>query len=784
MENTYFKHLSNKLEFELILNKISQYANSIKTKENIASIQPDSNIDKIRHYHHLNSLLNKFIAEKQAIPLENFFNFTNTLHSILKNKIVGSEILYRFAHAVSIYFRIRKAILQSEEEDLLKLFTIDKITSPFYAEILKHFRPDGYIENSASVQLKNIRNKIGELTSRIKKETDQFFQKAKQAGITADDIVSVRNDFLCIAIKVNYKNRLNGVVIDSSQTGQTVFMIPQSVLKIKNDLAIERDKEQEEIQKIIVQYCEMIKENNQHLFIIDTELIYFDQLHAICCYSHHHDYQSPKIINQHFLEIIEGKHPQIEKNVVPLNVKIGEDKRILIITGPNTGGKTVVLKTVGLFSLMVQSGIPIPASSSSTFCIFDHIFIDVGDEQSIEQSLSTFSAHIKHLKQIIEGATENSLVLLDELGSGTDPVEGSALAIGIINFLKSKKLISIITTHSTVLKNFAAEETGIANASMEFNQEELAPTYKLLMGIPGSSKALEISQRLGLPNFILENARQNLDQGYVNTEKLLQHLEEEKKNYDQKIYDIAKLEEQLKQKEKQLAEQLIEIHNKEKQLKKLINQQEYDFLKEKRKEFETIIKEIRTREASKETIKQGKEFFTELEHKISEDQNQNNQNEQLENIKKLEPGDEVLMISKQLKGTVLEKANKNNEYLIQFGIMKLNCRINDLKKIKSPQKSAPIPISHKIELSSKKSMQLDLRGVRFDDAQLKLDQFIQQAIINHISQVKIIHGMGTGAIRKLVQDFIKSSPFITDAQYEKIGEYQTNYGVTILSLKN
>ena len=514
MENIFTNFNYSKLEFDKILLQIGKYALSSAARQQIIDTIPLTDPLKIKGLHNLISQLKTFCIQEEKLNINVIFNFKKQLDDARINATIQAQDLYQLAYSVKIYFYISKNFKNQNYPDLINLFSVEKLSSNFYLDVLKYIDERGDIDSKISADLKNIRREISSTLDKIKNATENFFKEAKRLEYTVDDIISIRDGFNCIAIKSSYKNKMEGMILDSSGTGQTVFIVPRKVIELNNDLFILKDEEKKEIQRILTDFTYLVFENINELEIIDNELINFDIIYSKTKYALEFELNSPEIINERNIILYSGKHPLLGENAVPLDIELGKDFIILVITGPNTGGKTVVLKTIGLFVLMVQSGIQISAASSSKFCIFDKIFIDIGDEQSIESSLSTFSSHIVKIIDVIKNANEESLLLLDELCAGTDPNEGSSLAISIIEKLLQIKSIGIITTHYSAIKHFAAQRDGIENASMEFDPEKLAPTYKLRTGIPGSSKAFEISKRLGMPGDIVENAKSNVNQEF------------------------------------------------------------------------------------------------------------------------------------------------------------------------------------------------------------------------------------------------------------------------------
>lgn len=774
MENLYIDFEYSKLDFNKILEEISNYSLSEKGKEEIFNTVPGKNQNKIIYKFNILNQLIRFLINEEKLQVNVIYNFKKSLEDSKRNIIISEVNLFKLSYSIKIYFFLQKKLENIKYPDLKNIFQIKRLDDNFYLDVLKYIDIDGNINNNISKELKSIRQKIDELGNKIKKTTENFFQAAKKSNYTSEDIISLRDGFNCIAIKSNYKNKMDGIIIDSSSTGQTVFIVPHKVIELHNELVLLKEEEKKEIRRILLEFTLRINNNINDLEIIDLNLIDFDVFYSKAGFSINKDFNIPEIIKEKKLNILSGKHPLLGKNAVPLDIKIGDGYKIIIITGPNTGGKTVVLKTIGLFVLMLQSGIPIPASSTSQFYIFNKLFIDIGDEQSIEQSLSTFSAHIKKIIDVIKNADDNSLILLDEFCAGTDPTEGSALAISLLKKLVKLKSIALVTTHYSALKYFAAQHEGVENASMEFNSEKLIPTYKLQIGVPGSSKALEISKRVGMPVEIIEEAKKNLNEDFLNLEKISTKLETEKKELEIIKNKLLKDNDELFLKKESLQKEKEDLEKRENKLKDEIKVKESIFLKESRKEFEKIIKDIKTKNASKESIKESKAFIEKINENI------NIKNIKIKTKKIFNINDEVLIKSKDIKGTIIDKANKEGEYLVQAGLIKMNFDSNDLELIeeikeKKYEQSIKSP-------AIKSQLTLDLRGCRYEEAEKKLDKFIENSLINNTSSIKVIHGKGTGVLRRCIHEYFDNSSHIIDYDYEKINN-STNYGVTVAVLR-
>ncbi len=773
-----------KLDFYKILEIIKEYAVTPLAIEQIDSIAPSNNVTLIQKNQKILELFFYYFINNGKIALKDIHNFSSYLKIVEKGLSLDGDVLYKIAVSVRSYFDYQKLFRSDKYRELSDLLSLENFKDNFYLEILSFIKPDGYVESSASVELRKIRNRLSNIDESIRQAGVSFQKELKNSGYIMDDLISVRDGFPCVGIKNNFKNKVDGFIIDTSNSGQTLFVVSSRVVELNNEKIILQREEFEEVRKILKKYSEMVNASSFELSIIDRELLEFEVHLAKALFCFDRGYAIPKLTLNRRIKIIDGVHPFLPKGAIPLNLEIGDNFGILIITGPNAGGKTVLLKSVGLFLLMFQSSLALPVNPDSEFGIFDSVYVSIGDEQSIEHSLSTFSAHISGIIEILNNMTNRTLVLMDELGTGTDPTEGAALAIGILEYLKKKKVVSIITTHYSGLKHYAANDDYIENGSMEYDVKELLPTYKFLAGIPGSSRAFEISTRLGMPFEVIEVAKKNVNEEYINTEKMLLKLEKELENVESLKQELNGREEKLNILDSELNSKREALKLKEDEIKKGFLEKESEFLKESRREFEKIIKDIKESGASKETIGESRAFIENIKEKIDEENLELNdtKKDDSENIRKFKNGDSVLIISKNAKGTIVDKTNKDNEYLVLSGIIKLNVNATDLKYIKEEKSeysnfrpSIPnIPIPY---------FTLDLRGKRFSDAEKELDKFISDNIANGVKSVRIIHGKGSGALRQCIQDYCKNSPYVISFDYEMTENIGYNYGITVIALR-
>ncbi len=767
-----------KFEFDKILEQLSYFALTEECKKSILSTKVFTDFNLIeRNYSILKDLINYLKYEENKVEIFKIFDIKEYLNELKKGIIPDAKKIYRICYNIRLYFTLQTRIDKEKYKNLIQIFTIIHNIDSFYKDVLKYIDEDGNIDSNISKTLKEIREEIVHIETKIKKGVDDFFYNAKKNDYVIDNIISFRDNLPCVGIKVSAKNKVNGIVIDYSTSGQTAFVVPAVVVELNNELVIAHEKEREEIRRILKEYSELIRAYIVDIEIIAEELIKFDLFFAKAKFAITNELTIPILSKDRLIRIKNGRHPFLKEKAVPLDIEIGADFNTLIITGPNTGGKTVLLKTVGLFILMNQCSLGVKADERSSFYVFENMFVDIGDEQSIEASLSTFSAHIKNIIDIITNINENSLILIDELGTGTDPMEGEALAISIIEKILEANCLTLVTTHFNALKMLASKYKNIQNGAMEFDNANLRPTYRLITGLPGRSYALEISERLGLNKNIIEKARSLIDKKFLDIDILLKEIMIEKRNYEEKMIELEKQLKIINEEREKLSILEKEMKEREKELKKIIKDQKFDFLIEIRKEFENIVENIKKNIASKESIIEGKNFIERIKNEIEEKEEKDNLIEVKNDIN---IGDRVLIISKDIEGIVVARSNKENELIVQAGIVKLPINIMDLKKIEDKKVNSKPVITFKPE---SKALTLDLRGCRCEEAEKKLEKFIEQSIASQTYTIRIIHGMGTGALKNFIHTYLKSSPFIVSFNYEENLNKGKNYGVTIAHLK-
>jgi DNA mismatch repair protein MutS2 len=637
--------------------------------------------------------------------------------------------------------------------------------------------PYGEIKDDASINLRQIRKSIKDTEKQLQAKLLEILNK--NSSKLTSNLISIRNDRYVIPVRADLKNTVPGIIHDQSASGETVFIEPQAVNELNNRLNSLREDEKREIYQILREVSEEIAAEAGGLQQNYSILCHLDLVFAKGEYALAIDARKPRINTEGYLELINCRHPllQVEK-VVPNNLSIGKSYQGIIITGPNTGGKTVLLKTVGLLSLMVKCGLLIPCDESSQVMIFDQVFADIGDEQSIDQNLSTFSSHLKNVIAIINSVTKNSLVLLDELGSGTDPAEGSALAIAIFDYLMAKNCLVIATSHYSELKIHAYQSEKIINASVEFDVQTLKPTYKLLLGIPGQSNALKISKVLGLPEAIIARAEEYAYQKNDDINQVLEKLVSQSHHLDVLQAETEAKNRSLNEKIQALNQEKKELRQEKNRILENAEREAQKMIKDATQKMEVIFEELKD---MKSRIFKPHEI-ADLKHQISElKASARREEEILAEDYRYEQKQSVFVESFGAYGIIL-KENKNNKYDVQIGNATVTVDRKYLRPADNPEQ--PVLTIKKTPLGVKKnvSMVLDLRGHRYEEALIKLEKFIDDAIYGSLKQISIIHGFGTGVIREMVLNYLKASSFVESYRYG--GANEGGQGVTIVTLKN
>ena len=646
--------------------------------------------------------------------------------------------------------------------------------------------PDSQVRDTASSELLTVRRKINTLKNKIKERLEHIVRSENSSKYLQDALVTIRNDRYVVPVKQEYRSQIPGIVHDQSASGATLFIEPMAVVEMNNDLRKAYSTERDEVNRILMELSGKITPYTEDLQYNMQVLAQIDFIFAKARLSEKMNAVEPVLKTTPQLSIIKGRHPLIHpKQVVPLTISLGKDFDSVIITGRNTGGKTVTLKTVGLFVLMAQSGLHIPAEAGSEMGLFHGVFADIGDEQSIEQSLSTFSSHMTNIVRILEDIDERSLVLLDELGDGTDPSEGAALAISILDDILHRGSKIIATTHYSELKAYAFDEPRVQNASVEFDVETLRPTYRLLVGVPGKSNAFEIAKKLGIHSHIIDHARGMISQEEQDVAGLIASLETSNVLAEQKKQEAEDKLQEIQNQLKALEEERAELVASTDKIRRKAQAEALDIIRQARQESEDILKELRQMQLDNAKAfaeaQEKRKKLSEKEEKLADKVNKGPK--VLTNkVKKVKLGEEVYVPKFTQHGTVISMPDKNGNLQLQIGIMKVSVNLDELQQSAKPKETGKTMV-HKISAGKTQniSSELDLRGLLVEEALDKVDKYLDDAYLSSLASVRIIHGKGTGALRSAVRDQLKHHRHVASYRFGAFNE--GGDGVTVVELK-
>ena len=773
-----------KLEFEKILSQVSKYSSTESGKNLILNLYPSSDISFITTEGILIEEAKEILNKAGHPPIDFLSDLKNSLsESRIEGSILSSnkvlEIL-KLAKTSRLLIQFLKSELKEESKlrEKLNFLFSDKL---FEHHIDKVINEQGEVKENASNELSRIRKDINSRRNELVKSINRIIKTLKEDDIVREDYLTLRDGRMVIPIKAEHKRHIRGFIHSESSTGQTVYIEPEETLDLNNDIISLSFAERREIERILKELTKMIGQSSEQLKTSLETIAYIDSVFARAQYSIEIIGSFPQVDNTKPIFISEARHPILLKKLsrqktVPLSFELNND-RVVIITGPNAGGKTVVLKTIGILSLMLQAGIHVPANSNSNFHIFQNILIDIGDQQSIEDDLSTFSSHLKNLKSIIDGAGEDSLILLDEIGTGTDPAEGSALAAAILSTLLEKGSTVFASTHHGSLKVFAYNIDGMQNAAMEFDHTNLSPTYKFNLGVPGSSYAFEIAKRTGLDDDVLDKAKQNIDSDKHNLEKFLSELEEKSNKLNKKLNELEI--------ENSRLEGLSALYKKsyekiEKEKKEILKKVKYDgelYLENVNKKIEKVIKDLRESNASKDVIKESKKIIQEIKSDNKEVFTE--KVEKISDKNDFEVGDFVGINNSSTTGKIIEMNKNKGKATIISGSIKMQVNLSDLFETK--EKKTIVDNNFSSFKISDANFRLDIRGEKPEAAEFQIIKFLDDAYQGSLERVEILHGKGTGVLKKTVWDILKHHEKVKNYYFAAIefgGE-----GITIAELK-
>ncbi|HSO58767.1 MAG TPA: endonuclease MutS2 [Paenisporosarcina sp.] len=695
----------------------------------------------------------------------------------IASTIRASRILRQFLEAVE------------ESEDINIPYFIERkqalpILTALEHEIMACIDDNGAVLDSASTQLRTIRQQLRSQESRVREKLESYTRGKNASKMLSDSIITIRNDRFVIPVKQEYRGNYGGIVHDQSSSGQTLFIEPDAVVQANNEIRRLKMKEQEEIERILLALSLEVQTVAHELFGLVQILGEIDVILAKAKYGQAHKCTKPTVNDNRIIRLVKARHPLLNiEEAVANTIEFGDDITAIVITGPNPGGKTVTLKTVGLCTLMAQAGLPIPVLDGSEVAVFDQIFADIGDEQSIEQSLSTFSSHMVNIVDILSKFDERSLVLFDELGAGTDPQEGAALAISLLDEVHGRGALVMATTHYPELKAYGYNRPGVANASVEFDVETLSPTYKLLIGVPGRSNAFEISKRLGLPNHIITHAQSFTGTDRHEVESMIASLEISRKQSEKDAEQSSILRVESEKIKAVLTAELQQLEDQKDKVEQKAKDKARKIVDEARREAEGIIAELRAMQKNAQHVIKDHELI-DVRKRLEKAAPENTVLKKQQQIKArqmtLTKGDEVKVLSYGQKAILLDKVS-STEWSVQIGILKMKVAESDLEYLKPEKEKHTVAMSHVKGRDTYVKLELDLRGERFEDAILRAEKYIDDAVLSSYHQVSIIHGKGTGALRQGIQQFLKNHSRVKTYRFGEAGE--GGHGVTIVELK-
>ena len=783
-----------KLEFDKIITLLGEEAGSFRGRQLCHRLKPMTDLEKINTFQEQTAAAFTRIVRKGRISFGDAAPVEESMKRLEIGGALNSAELLRICRLLANAARVKsygRHDTQEDSSDCLDAYfdQLEPLTV-LSSEIERCIISEDEISDDASSTLKHIRRSIGSINDKVHTTLSGLVNGSLRTYLQ-DAIITMRGDRYCVPVKAEYRGQVQGLIHDQSSTGSTLFIEPMAVVKLNNDLKELYAKEQEEIQAILArlsedtaQYIEEIRADYRAL--TDLDFIFARGALALSMRG-----SRPVFNEEGRIRIREGRHPLLDqRKVVPITVSLGEDFTLLIITGPNTGGKTVSLKTVGLFTLMGQAGLHIPAGDRSELAVFHDVYADIGDEQSIEQSLSTFSSHMTNIVSFLKKVDERSFVLFDELGAGTDPTEGAALAIAILTHLHERGIRTMATTHYSELKVYALSTPGVENACCEFDVESLRPTYRLLIGIPGKSNAFAISGKLGLPEYIIEDAKKRLSEQDVSFEDLLTDLESSRRTIEKEREEIASYRRETERLKEQTARQ-----------QEKLDEQRDRILREANEKANAILREAK--EVADETIRNFHKFGKEnisaaemekererLRKKIKDTSSASDLGSK-KSKKRHKPsdfklGETVRVLSMNLTGTVSSLPDARGNVTVQMGILRSQVNISDLEIIEDVSPYAPKKFARtskgKIGMGKSLSVstEINLLGKTVDEAVAELDKYLDDALLSHLNTVRVVHGKGTGALRKGIHEYLRRQKHVKSYHLAEFGEGDA--GVTIVEL--
>lgn len=784
------------LEYPKIIERLTEKASSPMGKELCRKLQPSTDINKIRLMQTQTKDALTRLFQKGSVS----FGSVKDIRGSLKRLEIGSSLgimeilsvcaLLENTSRVKAYSRGDRSDLPSDSLD--SMFEQLAPLTPLSSEIRRCILSEDEISDDASPALRQVRRNMKVTNDRIHTQLSGLVNGNVRTYLQ-DSVITMRNGRYCIPVKAEYKGQVPGMIHDQSSTGSTLFIEPMAVVKLNNDMRELELQEQKEIEIILAGLSEQIAEEREAIALNLELMVQLDFIFARAGLAMDMNGSEPVFNEEGRVLLKKARHPLIsKKNVVPIDIRLGDDFDLLIITGPNTGGKTVSLKTVGLLTLMGQAGLHIPALDRSELALFHEIYADIGDEQSIEQSLSTFSSHMTNIVSFLEKADSRSLVLFDELGAGTDPTEGAALAISILSYLHDKGIRTMATTHYSELKVYALSTPGVENACCEFSVETLRPTYRLLIGIPGKSNAFAISSKLGLSDQIIERAKEQISEQDESFENVLSSLEENRVTIENERLEIARYKEEIKTLKAQLESRQEKLDAQRDRILRQANEEAHKVLEEAKEYADQTMKlfhKFQKNNVDTSAVERERQELRKRMNKAEKnmsDRQETKKPKKLLTAKDIRPGDSVKVLSMNLKGTVGSRPDSKGFLFVQMGIIRSKVHLSDLELVDEPVITTPSlqkTGAGKIRMSKSASVstEINLLGRTVDEAIAELDKYLDDAYIAHLKSVRIVHGKGTGALRKGIHDYLRRQKHVSSFRLGEFGEGDA--GVTIVDFK-
>ncbi|MDA3130482.1 endonuclease MutS2 [Aliibacillus thermotolerans] len=777
------------LEYDKMKEQLKEHVTSSLGRKKVEALMPHSSFTEVKKDLARTKEGVKVLGLRGNVPLGGIHD----IHAHIQRARIGGTLhsseLLEVADTIRAGRRMKVFVHDMVEEEIdvpeleqivAGIFPLTELERKIKGAIDDH----GEVMDIASPALRQIRRQIRKSEAAVRSKLENYLRSPDQQKKLSDTIITIRNDRYVLPVKQEYRSSFGGIVHDQSSSGATLFIEPQAVVTLNNELREGKMKERQEIERILKELSSEVQKHTEELLQNLTYVTELDFLFAKARYAKALKATEPILNEEGRFVFKKARHPLIDQEeVVPIDVELGTTFSSLIITGPNTGGKTVTLKTVGLLTLMVQSGLFLPVDEGSEATVFTKVFADIGDEQSIEQNLSTFSSHMTNIVNILQEVNHESLVLFDEIGAGTDPTEGAALAVAILDDVYKRGAKLVATTHYSELKGYAYNREGVMNASVEFDVDTLRPTYRLLIGVPGSSNAFLISRRLGLAEDIIERAEKELHTDTRQVEKMISSLEKERRQVEAEWEEATRLREEAETLYRDLEQRIRELEREKELILERTREKAEDDWKKAQKEAERIIEELRTLQKESAHIKEhrlidAKKKLQEAEPKTSKRREQIKRKAKKERT--FSPGEEVRVARFGQTGTVLEKLDEK-EYLVQLGIMKVNVTADEMEKVKEEKTKQPMRPVTSVSTHNTVKPELDLRGFRYEDAMREVEKYLDEALLAGYPRVHIIHGKGTGALRKGVKELLKNHPNVKSTRDGGMGE--GGLGNTVVELK-